>query len=882
MVITGSNIPTVELEGPSPIVLIDREEINRSGAETVGELLRRLPQNNSGSYDEKFQNSFAPGTSGASLRGLGMSYTLVLVDGRRMGNYSMAQNMTTAFSDLNGVPMAVVERVEVLLDGASAIYGSDAVAGVINIITRDNFDGLEINAGYSNTTDHDMGTQRYSITGGTVSENGNAWITVDYLQRNSVQMDDRDFSASADQRANGGVDFRSEAGDPGSVLILPGSEFFSSGYYRMPTERRSEMLDLKIIGNPGVNLFDQNPWMNLTPEIERSGASARVNYLLNDYATTFVHTMYRKLKTNYEMAPTPAFGDRNINTWGILPSSNPFNPFGDSTDWAKLSKTKRGEAVSFNHRFVEIGPRLFDIQSEVFRVIPGVKFDIGDSWQAEAAFLYNKVESIVFGRNFVFTDALKEALSSSDPATAYNIFGSGPGINSASVLDSLRISTLRRAESEFRMFDVKAAGDLYELPGGTLALAVGVETAKEETSDIGDALSMANKIVASGGTSNAGRRDRDAGYAEFMIPVIGEDNRIPGIHSLGIQAALRLENYSDFGSTDNPKVGLKYSPEEHVLLRATYQTAFRAPSLQQLYMGKSVSFPFLIDPTRGDDGMQYKTIAGGNEDLDPEESDSISVGGVFDIPMPDNMSLKVSVNWSQIELEDQITSLGAQYMLSNEDLFKNNIIRNEQTEADKAADNPGPDGRFGTEEDPEWGKDDIPNGGIKGNLMHINDSYLNLAEVELEALDLEMKYSIDTSVGYFGADLAAAYLYQYKYKARPSDDFEDRTGSYNMPEWRGRVSLWWNYDKYTAGATINYVDSFDQYYGVISEVDEHTTLDLQASYDLTDNSRLTVGALNVTDEDPPWSDSESGGYSFATAGHNPLGTILYGRITIRF
>ena len=147
VVITGSNIPTVELEGPSPIVRIDREEINRSGAETVGELLRRLPQNNSGSFDEKFQNSFAPGTSGVSLRGMGMAYTLVLVDGRRLGNHSMAQNMTTSFSDLNGVPMAVVERIEVLLDGASAIYGSDAVAGVINIITRDNFDGLEINVG---------------------------------------------------------------------------------------------------------------------------------------------------------------------------------------------------------------------------------------------------------------------------------------------------------------------------------------------------------------------------------------------------------------------------------------------------------------------------------------------------------------------------------------------------------------------------------------------------------------------------------------------------------------------------------------------------------------------------------------------------------------
>ncbi|MED5381543.1 MAG: TonB-dependent receptor plug domain-containing protein, partial [Verrucomicrobiota bacterium] len=261
VVITGSNIPTVELEGPSPIVRIDREEINRSGAETVGELLRRLPQNNQGSYDEKFQNSFAPGTSGVSLRGLGMSYTLILVDGRRLGNYSMAQNMTTAFSDLNGIPMAVVERVEVLLDGASAIYGSDAIAGVVNIITRDNFEGLEINASYSNTTDADMGTQRYSITGGTTSENGNAWVTVDYMQRNSVQMDDRDFSASANQTGAGGYDFRSSSGNPGSIKILPGSENgYESGFYMIPSGSTGTPTAEEIIGAPGINRFDYNPW----------------------------------------------------------------------------------------------------------------------------------------------------------------------------------------------------------------------------------------------------------------------------------------------------------------------------------------------------------------------------------------------------------------------------------------------------------------------------------------------------------------------------------------------------------------------------------------------------------------------------------------------
>ena len=869
VVITGSNIPTVELEGPSPIVRIDREEINRSGAETVGELLRRLPQNNSGSYDEKFQNSFAPGTSGVSLRGLGMGYTLVLVDGRRLGNHSEAQNITTAFSDLNGVPMAVVERIEVLLDGASAIYGSDAVAGVINIITRDNFEGVEINVGYSNTADSDMGTQRYSITGGTVSENGNAWVSVDYMQRNSLQHDDRDYAASANQGPAGGYDFRSSSGNPGSIKILPGSENgFESGFYQVPAGSTGTPTAEEIISAPGINRFDYNPWMTLTPEYERYGASSRINYNVTDYATAFVQTTYRNIKVHQEMAPTPAFGDLNTDTWGILPASNAFNPFGEDT--------------TFRHRLIEMGPRLFDIESDIFRILPGVKFDIGDSWQAETAFLYNKIETINFGQNAVSSDALTDALASSDPATAYNLFGAGLGINSPSVLDALRVNTVRRAESELRMFDVKAAGDIFELPGGTVALAVGAETAKEETSDIGDSLSMSNKIVASGGTSNAGSRSREAGYAEFMVPIIGEDNRVSGIHSLGLQAAWRVEQYSDFGSADNPKVGLKYQPHERVLLRGTYQTAFRAPGLQQLYMGQTIAHPFLLDPARGDGGMQYKTISGGNPDLPPEESDSYSIGAVIDIPMPENMSLSVSVNWSQVELENQITSLGAQYMLSNEELFGNNIIRNEQTDADRVADNPGPDGKFGTEENPELGDDDIPNGGIPGSLKHINNAYLNLANVNVEVLDISIDYGIDTSVGYFGVDLRAAHMESYEYQARPTDAFEEQVGSYTIPELRGNLSVWWNYDKYSAGATVNYVDSFDQLYGVIPEVDSHTTLDLQATYDLTDNSRITVGALNVTDEDPPWSDSEAEGYSYGTAGHSPWGTVLYARATVRF
>ena len=250
--------------------------------------------------------------------------------------------------------------------------------------------------------------------------------------------------------------------------------------------------------------------------------------------------------------------------------------------------------------------------------------------------------------------------------------------------------------------------------------------------------------------------------------------------------------------------------------------------------------------------------------------------------MPENMDLSVSVNWSQIELEDQVAGVGAQYMLSNESIFTSAITRNEQTDADKAADNPGPDGFFGTEDHPEWGEDDIPNGGIPGTIKRINNSYRNLAEVNVESFDISIDYGIDTSVGYFGVDLRAANLDSYEYKARPTDEFVEQVGSYAVPEWRGNLSVWWNYDKYSAGATVNYVDGFAQQYEFIPEVDSHTTLDLQATYDLTDNSRITVGALNVTDEDPPWSDSETEGYSFATAGHSPWGTVLYARATVRF
>ena len=190
-------------------------------------------------------------------------------------------------------------------------------------------------------------------------------------------------------------------------------------------------------------------------------------------------------------------------------------------------------------------------------------------------------------------------------------------------------------------------------------MAIGVESVQASSSDIGDSLSMANKIIGSGGSSNSGDRSRTAEFVELAIPVIGEDNRITGIHSLGLQAAWRFEQYSDFSNTDNPKFGIKYAPTERLLFRSTNQKAFKTPSLYHLYMGNTISYPTLRDPARGDEGMQYKTRSGGNPGLTPEESDNISAGVSYDVPMPENITLSLGVGYFKYDLEDQIASIGA-------------------------------------------------------------------------------------------------------------------------------------------------------------------------------------------------------------------------------
>jgi iron complex outermembrane recepter protein len=862
VVITGSMIPTVDAANSvAPVLVLDAKAIEKSGAATVAEVLLKIPQNNAGSFNDGFLsgNSFSKGSSSVSLRGLGPNATLVLLNGRRLAGYGFAQNITDTFVDLNSIPLAAVERIDVLKDGASAIYGSDAIAGVINVILKKEFTGVEFSTRLGNTTNKDALEQLYTGTWGVMTDKGSAMIIADYYSRNGLFLRDRSYSKSADQRAHGGVDARSSAGNPGSILLLDnyvvgegeGAVVYEPNWYKVPTnpEIAGHPSALEVLAATGLNRYDFNPWISAIGETKRYGVFSTLTYNLTDNLEAFVEASFRHITYRVDAAPTPVFGDTDGFT---VAADNPYNPF--------------GQEVSFRYRLTEAGARINLGDTDATRILPGLRLKLGEDWNIETALLWSESRTMEIGKNFISATALQNALNSTDPATALNLFGAGEGVNSQEVIDGLKVNTTRYGVSSLLSPDLKLTGSLpIDWGAGKVGLAVGGEYRQEKISDTADTFSEQNLIVSSGGTSGEGSREAWAAYGELAIPVIGKDLAFTGCKQFDIQVAGRFEDYSDFGNTFKPKVGARWKVVDQVVLRGTYAEGFRAPSLVELFQGQSVSYDPLTDPARGDNDMQYKVVRGGNPDLDAEESKSWTAG--FEVEPIKHLTL--AVDWFNIEQTAKITDIDPQDILNNEALFPGAVIRNPQTADDIAHD-------------------------IPGSIVQINSGYKNLATREVEGLDFGVRYTIPTdSWGEFTAQADAAWLYKFDEQPKPGDPYIHYAGSYSQPEWRGSASLDWDYKDLSLTFTANYVGEYDQVnYIVYQYVSDIWTYDLQASYSFRDlqnsnlkwlnDTKVIVGVQNLLDEKPPFSDysGDNGGYD--TAWGDPRGRFVYLQVTKKF
>ncbi|MFM2082935.1 MAG: hypothetical protein RL380_1626 [Verrucomicrobiota bacterium] len=853
VVVTGSMISTSESVPIAPVIAITAEDIAKQGAATLSEVIKRLPQNR-GSLDEKFQNGFAPGSAEVSLRGLGAKYTLVLLNGHRVAPYGYGQGISDAFADLNSLPSSAIERIEVLPEGASSIYGSDAIAGVVNIILKKDFQGTELDARWGNTFKNDMFEQNYSITSGfsDKKKKTSVMVNVEYYHRDSLGLKDRAISHTADQRANASDDFSSSLGpNPGYFYAPGGGSFVFSPVL-------GDNVDTPFAITPGGtrspgdrgNDFDYNRYLNVTPEAQRYGALIIAQHRLSDNVELNLEMDYHNSWSRNIAAPTPIAGDSPPNLYGdpdgnlfVVPAQNPYNILG--TD------------LTFHRRLLETGPRIDDVTSDTFRIVPGVNFHLANEWEAVASLNFNTEETRSKGYNYLNADAVYAALNSTDPATALNLFAPAtnyaPGLaNNPALIESLKANPRRTGQSTLIMAEVNANGPLFQLPAGKLRMAVGGDGRHESFKDDSDPLTLSERIVSSGLTQGKGHRDVGAIYTEFVIPIVGTDNARPGIRALEFDVSARFDQYSDFGNTVNPKFALKFSPHDDLVFRASYGTGFRAPSLRELYLGNSTSFesfkdpdPDLVAPPDYTNFVhEYRVLIGGDPELEAETSQNWAASVLYEPKFVPGLSL--NFGWGRILAKKPISSFSGEFIAAN---YPSLTARNPVT----------------------------------GIITSVTNFWANFDSSEVEYTDMSAAYELPTSWGTFTFSSAFSWLYSSKL------DGNEQAGSYNNPEWSGNGSIFWNYRRFTGGVSLNWIGAFDQnseYTPAAGsqytrwDVADYITMDLQATYEFPKDVTLTLGVRNVMDANPPHSASESEGYSLSY--HDPVGRNWYLAVSKKF
>lgn len=788
VVVTGSNIPS---ESPPwvPESIFSRKDVERSGADSLGDYFRTLPQNSGPTFTENQNDSLAPGGAAVALRGLSPDATLVLVNGRRLAQYPFAQSGVTSFVDLNSIPIAAIRQVDILRDGASPIYGSDAIAGVVNVRYLEKFEGALIETRYGNTTDTDTGEfSATAITGWTDEAKGiEAVVVLDYFKRNALFHTDRYFSESTDQTRQGGSSFLSSVSNPGTIFDPVTNE---------PLKVPADSDGHPSVGDftPGRNRFDRAPFEPLVPETERGGVLGHIKGRVAENVDLFAEFGYRHVYTRQELAPAPIEGDVE----GIsAPAANPFNPFG--TD------------VVFRYRVTEAGPRIDKIESDAYRAVAGVTVRLPGSWVGEAAFLFSETDAEDATDNNLSRSAVIDALADTNPATSFNVFGAGNNINNPSTIQSLLVTTTRTGVSRIFGGDLKFDGPLFDLPGGKVAGAVGGEYRHEELSDHFDPFATSGGVIDLNSTSANGERDVVGAFAELYVPIVSQEMGVPAISRLEAQVALRIDNYSDFGTDVNPKIGLAWHPiPDWLLIRGAFSTGFRAPSLVQSSTGSLTFSQDLQDTTRfrvtgapEDESSSVQILSGGNPNLDPEESRSYSAG--FVVTPPEVQGLSLSVDFFQIRIDNSVASLDPQFVLDNEGDFPGLVQRAPPSASDIAQ-------------------------GIPGPVLFVNTQFQNLGFVQVRGADFEAEYATSaTPVGTFTFRLDVAYIGSFEQQSSDIEPVRELAGDYLRPRVRGRAQVGWGIGGFQALATFNYTDSYRDATGDRT-VDYSTTVDFLVEY----------------------------------------------------
>ena len=699
--VTGSRIAHSPTDGPQPLTVVSRADIDDSGLLAVGDLIQRLPMQGSGI--NRTYNNGGDGSVRVELRALGSARTLVLVNGKRWVASGEGANSSI---DLNTIPIAAIERVEVLKDGASAVYGSDAIAGVVNIILRENFEGIEFSHQTGDFSASGGGIeQTWSALGGGASDRatftiGASWTTVDDLSN-------ADRPETAARPANGGSSGTPQGSfsyggvfeDFGSFTVNEGQAGTDPSHFREWTSPDDR--------------FNFNPDNYIQTPSERRNIFLNGSYELTDQFTFIFDALYQNRLSDQLLAPTPLF-------WGFsadegIDATNIHNPFGitlcgfSGTNNLGTDCSTLDEPVAigwFGRRMVEAGNRNFLQDIETFRGAFGFEGGFGDNWAWEVywSWAQNKASSTTEG--LLNTDAIRKALGPAAGCTGacvpLNIFGgqgtdasylgdgrwSGSGSITEEMLNYISFTAHDTGGNDMQNFTAQMTGTLMQLPAGPVGAAFGYETREESGFTSPDALIVTGATSGNASQPTDGTYDVTEYFAEVSLPLLSGS---PLAETLDLNIAVRHSNYSTFGRTTNGKYNVMWRPHNDILVRFTVSNGFRAPSIPELFFGQSDSYPELQDPCDANsdnftgnaatgeqtnakcvsDGVpdgftqpnsQIRITVGGNPGLQPEESENFSFGIVY---QPERLrGFQVEIDWFEIEITDTISSIGDQNILS--------------------------------------------------------------------------------------------------------------------------------------------------------------------------------------------------------------------------
>ncbi|MBL4765759.1 MAG: TonB-dependent receptor [Colwellia sp.] len=850
--VTGSHIKRGDMAGPSPVSSLSAADIARTGVTDLIGLFTKLPAAGQGTFSTQGNGSDGTGNGGSSvsLRGLGADSTLILINGRRIAVSPFANNIDTAFVDINNIPLAAIKRVDILKDGASATYGSDAIAGVINIILKDNYDGAEFSAKIGDTADGGGKETNISLAWGSTSENMSHTFVLDYFNREEIMNSDRDYTATANQKARTGLRFandgRSSSGYPGTIALA------SDPSNRTPDTFGNDVCAAEdIVGT--LCRYDYAPFGSAVPSSERFSFLYTGKYEINDDLRGFADINGQNSKTVIRGAASPSFNEL------FMSGDNVNHPFANMPEHEFYQQD-----LTMRRRMVDIGNREKQVSSNYYRGVIGLEGEIGD-WQWEAAYSYIKSDSVERGVDgFPNSRRAQEAIDSG----IWNPFE--PSSNTQEALDFIETQTTRYGKSTNKSFDLTVSGPIMEMPSGDLMFAVGAEYREESISDNPDDQFLRGNIFGTEATQANGSRDNTSVYAELAVPVM--DN-------LEVQLAVRHEDYSDFGTTTDPKVAFIWSVNDDISVRGSWGTAFRAPSLHQIGLGNTDESPELIDTVRcaavgninkACELQEYTAVLSGNQDLGPEESESYNVGLIYQIS--DNLDF--SLDYYSYDIENIITK---------DTQFKFTTFGNDASVVERLPSN-------------------LP--GDPGEVVRIFDQYENIGNVKTSGLDFDITYKLDSNLGDFSFNYALNYVLNYE-DARPTANedgspgqprIDTQEGDFEQPEIRWTFNTSWVKDDWSANIAVNFIGEFKQDDAVriqtvkddddnvietviLDDVDSMITVDTAVNFIGFENTTLTLGATNLLNEKPPF--SYHSWTSFSNV-HNSQGRFVYIKATYAF